>query len=54
MHPYTAQRMAAERLADLHRAARRPEIVDATPSGRRPSLRRLIRLPARRYARASG
>jgi hypothetical protein len=47
MHPYTAQRIAAERLADLHRAAARPAVPEAWARARRwESLRRLLRFSA--------
>jgi hypothetical protein len=56
MHPYTAQRIAAERHADLLRAARRAQQLEATPSQRRPlSLQALLPLRyARRAAGAAG
>jgi hypothetical protein len=45
MHPYTAQQIAAERLADLHRAAARDTLVEARkPARRRLPLRRFLRL----------
>ena len=45
MHPYTAQQIAVERLADLHRAAARDALVEARrPERRRASLRRFARL----------
>jgi hypothetical protein len=44
MHPYTAQQIAAERLADLHRAAAWDTLVaSCRPARRRASLRRLLR-----------
>ncbi len=54
VHPYTAQQIAAERQADLRRAAARDTRAEARrPARRQASIRRLVRLARTRPAIAS-